>query len=383
MSKDVREIIIDAKKGKGKIAEILSSQTENMAKELERAQMERILEEEKQKLQGLRQQQSRPLQTGQAQNFLQSLFAGRSPEEFKAILDSLEPEHIDKIVAMNGNAFSEFKNVARNPSTDSKTVLEAVKTGVEVAKAQSNSGNDLKTAAEIFKLGMDANKANQPTQQNPLDTLKTYHEMFLKPVLDQLATKDKENLELRMRQLELQRGVDPLEYLKTIKQASGDLGLSQTTRGDIDLQLEAMREHHDIEMAKFGLETRRWEWQKANEGKTIEQVKDLVKTVTEGPVGRAIENIGGGAADRIRRGKGNSVPLVKVQCPKCGGIFSVNPALPVVACVHCGEQLVREQPSPQQTQEQPIPTIQEPQNTQVSQQEPQASEQSADQHPTQ
>jgi len=385
MSKDMKEIIIDAKKGKGKVTKILEEQNEALEKEWERSQMERLLEEEKQKLLKLRQQQGTPLQVGQATNFLQNLFTGRSPEEIKEILGSLTPEDIDKIVAMNGNAFSDLRNFARSPSSDSKTVLEAVRTGAEFAKPQSSSGNDLKAAAEIFKLGMEANKANQPPQQNPMDMLKTYHEMFLKPVLDQLASKDKENLELRMRHMESQR-VDPLEYLKSIKQASADLGLSQTTRTDLDLKLEQMREMHDVDMARFGLETRKWEWEKANEGKTIEQVKDLVKTVTEGPVGRAIENIGGGAADRIRSGKGNSVPLVKAQCPKCGGIFSVNPALPMVTCVHCGEQLARQQPSTQQAQEQPIPTIQEPQNTQATQQETQASEQpaqSADQQPTQ
>ena len=381
MSKDMKEIIIDAKKGKGKVTKILEEQNEALEKEWERSQMETLLEEQKQKLMKLRQQQAAPLQVGQATNFLQNLFAGRSPEEIKEILGSLAPEDIDKIVAMNGNAFSDLRTLARSPSSDSKTVLEAVKTGVEVAKGQSNSGNDLKTAAEIFKLGMEANKANQPPPQNTLDTLKTYHQMFLKPVLDQLATKDKENLELRMRQLESQR-VDPLEYLKTIKQASGDLGLSQNTRSGIDLQLEEMRERHDIDMARFGLETRKWEWQKANEGKTIDQIKDLVKTVSDGPVGRAIESIGGGAADRLRTGKGNNVPLVKVQCPKCHGQFAVNPALQTVMCIHCGEPLSR---APEQSQPVPAPSPKEntTEDSQPTEQEPSSSAQSTEQPPNQ
>jgi len=381
MSKDMKEIIIDAKKGKGKVTKILEEQNEALEKEWERSQMETLLEEQKQKLMKLRQQQAAPLQVGQATNFLQNLFAGRSPEEIKEILGSLAPEDIDKIVAMNGNAFSDLRTLARSPSSDSKTVLEAVKTGVEVAKGQSNSGNDLKTAAEIFKLGMEANKANQPPPQNTLDTLKTYHEMFLKPVLDQLATKDKEILELRMRQLESQR-VDPLEYLKTIKQASGDLGLSQNTRSGIDLQLEEMRERHDIDMARFGLETRKWEWQKANEGKTIDQIKDLVKTVSDGPVGRAIESIGGGAADRLRTGKGNNVPLVRVKCPKCHGQFAVNPALQTVMCIHCGEALSR---APEQSQPVPAPSPKETtiEDSQPTEQEPSSSAQSTEQPPNQ
>jgi len=161
---------------------------------------------------------------------------------------------------------------------------------------------------------------------------------------------------LRMRQVESQR-VDPLEYLKSIKQASSDLGLSQSTRSEIDLKLEEMREIHDIEMAKFGLETRKWEWQKSNEGKTLEQVKDLVKTVGEGPIGDAIKMIGGAQADKMRGSatKQNSPRIVQIKCPNCGGIFAANDQLAKLICPLCGAQLEKpSQPAPQQPQQQAI-----------------------------
>ena len=333
--KTVREIIDQARTGLPSGSDVMAKHQKMLAQQLEESYIERILEEEKIKLQRLRETQGTPIQTGQAQNFLQTLFLGRKPDEIKAILDMLEPEHIDKIIAMNNNTFADFKNIARSSGTDAKTIIEAVKTGVDVAKAQTGQASTtegiIKSMAEMFKTGVDIGRSQVTPQQQPstLETIKQYNDMFLKPVLDQLAGKDRENLELRMRHVESQR-VDPLEYLKSIKQASADLGLSQNTRNEIDLKLEEMREMHDIEMAKYGLETRKWEWQKANEGKTIEQAKDLIKTVTEGPIGKAIENLGSGAADKIRGGS-----LVKVQCPNCKGTFGANPALTTVTCVHC------------------------------------------------
>jgi hypothetical protein len=379
--KTVREIIEQARTGAPSGSDVMARHQKMLAQQLEESYVERILEEEKIKLQRLRETQGTPIQTGQAQNFLQTLFLGRKPDEIKAILDILEPEHIDKIVAMNSNSFADFKNLARSSSTDAKTIIEAVKTGVDVAKAQTGQASTtegiIKSMAEMFKTGVEIGRSQVTPQQQPntLETIKQYNEMFLKPVLDQLAGKDRENLELRMRHVESQR-VDPLEYLKSIKQASSDLGLSQTTRNEIDIKLEEMRELHDVEMAKLGFETRKWEHVKDNEGKTIEQVQGLIKTVTEGPIGRAIENLGSGAADKIRGGS-----LVKVQCPNCKGFFGVNPALTTVACVHCGATLAREPASPQQTQETPAPTPQESPAPQATQEEPKANVQQPEQEP--
>ena len=384
MSKPLSEYVKEAKEKHSDLAEVMERRKRMKIQELDDLQLDRYIEEERAKLQQTAQV---GIPHGQALNWVATLFAGRSPAEIQEIVNGLTSEGIDNLAMinarMNPGSFANFKSFVKEPTTTGKEIVDAVKTGAELAKTQTSSSSAVsisditKSMAEMFKTGVELGKGQAPPpQQNTLEMFKTFHEIYLKPVLDQLASKDKENLEIRMRHMESQR-IDPLEYLKSIKQASSDLGLSQTTRNEIDLRLEEMRELHDIEMAKYGFETRKWDWQKANEGKTIEQVKDLVKTVTEGPIGKAIENIGGATSDRIRSGKGNSAPLVKAQCPKCGGIFGVNPALPMVTCVHCGEQLARQQPSSQQ--------VQESQNPQASQQEPQASEQpaqSADQQTT-
>ena len=392
--KDMEEIIVEARTGKGKIHDILEKERDNMMDELETTKIQRILEEEKQKIDALR-RTNQPVPQAQAQNFVQMMLAGRSATEIKEILEALGPEHMEKLSmmasAMNPGGFQGLQAFLRQPSTSGKDIVEAVRTGAELSKERpqtSNTGSisDItKSMAEMFKTGVELGKGQvAPPQQNTLEMFKTFHEMYLKPVLDQLASKDRENLELRMSHMESQR-IDPLEYLKSIKQASSDLGLSQNTRSEIDLKLEEMREMHDIEMAKYGLETRKWEHQKDSEGKTIEQVKDLVKTVTEGPIGSMIENIGSGAADRIRRGKGNNTPLVHVRCPNCQGEFNVNPALHTVTCIHCGATLQSAQP-PQNTQSTPAPQpepSQEAPNEQVNSQENKPSDQSPNEPATQ
>jgi ribosomal protein S27E len=91
-----------------------------------------------------------------------------------------------------------------------------------------------------------------------------------------------------------------------------------------------------------------------NSGKTIEQVKDLVKIVTEGPVGDVIKNFGQAGADRLRSGTAQKAPsnIVQVKCPNCGGTFPANGQLPTVTCPLCGVTL--------QAPSQPTPQIQSP-----------------------
>lgn len=368
---------MDTKSKKGTVHEILEKQKSNMAEELDASQIERLLLEERQKIETLR-KSNQPVPPNQAENFVQMLLVGRSPAQVKEILDTLGPEHIEKLSmiasAMNPGSFAGFQAFLRQPSTSGKDIVEAVKTGAELTTQRSQSSNTgsiseiTKSMAEMFKTGVELGKGQvAPPQQNTLEMFKTFHEMYLKPVLDQLASKDRENLELRMRHMESQR-IDPLEYLKSIKQASSDLGLSQSTRGEIDLKLEEMREIHDIEMGKLGFETRKWEHQKDSEGRTIEQVKELVKTVTEGPVGKALEALGEAGADKIRGSqKRNTSNIIQVTCPNCQGKFQANGQLAKINCPLCGAELAKAAASAPQ----PPPTTQPTQAEQKLEGQPQ------------
>jgi len=357
--------------------------------DLDKLRIDAEMEEVKAKLEESRAKVRESQQTGQtlapqqAYNFAELLFAGRPPEEIKEIINSLTEEEIHKLAymasAMNNNKLSEFREYMRQPSTSMKEVVDAIKIGTEIAKPQQQqqgSVSDIaKSMAEMFKTGVEIGRGQtqpQQPQQNPFEMMKTYHEMFLKPVLDQLTNKDKELMTMRMNQIEnkITAQVSPQDYIKTIKQTSQELGLSSQGKSEIDLKLEEMRETHDVQMATLGFETRKWEHQKDSEGKTIEQVKDLIKTVTEGPVGKVLESLGDAGADKIRGSpKRNSSNIVQIACPNCRGKFQANDQLAKINCPLCGAELQKAtapvpQPPPAAQPTQPEQKPEEPQATQ-------------------
>ena len=357
----MNEIILDMDKGSGsgsknQVSRILDQQTELMAKQVEKSQMEQIMAEtERKKI--------------EEENRLKLARAGQMPAE---------PQQ-------------------REAPQEAKNILDAVRIGVEVAKPQKSEGGSLgeivKGMADMFKTGVEVGRGQaqpQQPQQNTFEMMKQYHEMFLKPVLDQLTNKDKEIMQMRMDQIEkrLTTQVSPQDYIKTIKQTSEELGLSSAGKGEIDIKLEEMRQAHDVDMAKLGFETRKWEHQKDSEGKTIEQVKDLIKTVTEGPVGEVLKSLGDAGADKIRgSGKKNSPNIVPITCPNCQGKFPANDQLTKINCPLCGAELqkatvptppnVQSPPATEQTQTEQKP--QEPQTTQAVAPEGQAQ---VDEHAT-
>lgn len=346
MSKDMKEIIIDAKRGKGKVTKILEEQNEALEKEWERSQMERLLEEEKQKLLKLRQQQSAPLQVGQATNFLQNLFAGRSPGEIKEILGSLTPEDIDKIVAMNGNAFSDLRNLARSPSSDSKTVLEAVRTGVEVAKVQGNQGVDLKGMAEIFKAVAEATKAQQPSQPqaNVYETLVKSTLDELKATREQMATQERLRIEKEIAELRARpSGIDDLLYneekVSRAKKIFG--GTDSATANEFTLKKEEMQQKERLETRRMDIEEKKWDKEQEAGDRTVVLVKDVLS----GPVGRVLERFGNAGADRVRGGPSkNALKSVQIVCANanCKKPFYADENALSVVCPHCGAVLEKQ-----------------------------------------
>ncbi|MCJ7633800.1 zinc-ribbon domain-containing protein, partial [Candidatus Bathyarchaeota archaeon] len=165
--------------------------------------------------------------------------------------------------------------------------------------------------------------------------------------------------------------VDLKDYIKQVTESAKALGLSGGGKSEIDLKLEDMRQGRDLDNRRIDLEEKKWLYEQENSGKTMEQVTNLIKTVGEGPIGKAIENMGSGVGERLKTGKNNNSPqLIKIQCPKCYGQFSVNPALQTVSCTHCGAVLQSTPPTPQSQPELP-PVTQEPQQQQIDAQQTQ------------
>ena len=87
-----------------------------------------------------------------------------------------------------------------------------------------------------------------------------------------------------------------------------------------------------------------------------------MKEVLSGPIGKAIENLGSGAADRVRGGSRQTGNMTQVQCPSCRGVFAANPNLAVIACPNCGAKLEKQQtpPTPEVVTPEPQPQPEQP-----------------------
>jgi DNA-directed RNA polymerase subunit RPC12/RpoP len=363
MSK-VGEYVKVAKDKKNDLSEVMEKRKQQKLQQLEEIELDGMIAKAKKEIQESQATQQ-GLPQGQAQNLVQLLLAGRKPEEVKQILDSLDESHIEKLAlitsTMGNNQLGALTQILRKPETSVTDTIKLIDTVVRMREPQQPQPTfDLKGVAEIFKAGVEAAKAQNPStqgQQNPIETLKMYHETFVKPLLDQVSYKDKEVAEMRLRELE-SKIVNPVEYIKHIKATAQDLGLSpQGTLNEIALQLEKMKQDERLENKKID-----WEMQKHQEEKDSQkELLSTVKDIFQGPVGKAIENIGGGAADRMR-GEGkqprNLPQPVRAGCPKCQKEFYTDPRAEMVVCPYCGSILQKEQ-SPQPNSpapaEQPAP----------------------------
>ena len=335
----MNEIIIDMEKGTGsssQVSRILDSQTEMMAKRLERSNMEQLLAESERKRleEDMRLKETRD---------------GKAPPP-------LQPPQT---------------------SQEAKTILEAVKIGVEVAKPQKSEGGSIgeiiKGMADMFKTGVEigsrSSQSQQQPQQNSLEMMKQYNDMFLKPVLDQLNSKDKEMMMMRMNQIEnkITTQVSPQDYIKQVKESAATLGLTGGGKSDIDLKLAEMGQLERLENRKID-----WEQQKHLEDKEGErELYALIGKAIDGPVADLTKSLGGAAAKRIESGtqknRNNQTPtnpqLTQIDCPQCTKPFSIITGAQQVVCPNCQAILGLQQspppqqapPPPTQTQEQQPP----------------------------
>lgn len=380
---DISTYVKKAKEGKTDLQEVMERRKSKKIQELEELEIDAFIAEAKDKI---RKTPPERLDSTTTTNFAAMLFAGRKPEEIKQILNSLSQEEIDRLAyiaaSMNPNNLLMFRGSLREPSTTARDIVEAIKVGVDAAKkpSEGSGGVDLKGLAEIFKAGVEAAKAQNPQpQQDPLAMYKAFQDM-MQPVITALSGKDKEIMELKINELRNQI-VDPMSWLKMVKAASGELGLSPAGKGEIDLKIAEMAQMERIEGKKMEFEEKKWEYDKANEGKIFTQITDAVKTVTEGPVGDAIKAIGEAQADKMRGSitKTNRASIIQIKCPACSGTFRANSDLVLIMCPLCGTQLQKpSQPAPQPSPEQPS------QQAQAQTEQPQAEAQgSVEQPPSQ
>lgn len=331
--------------------------TDRMA-ELDKMRIDAEMEDVKAKIEASRakakiaQQASQPTVT--TQNFASTLFAGRNPQQVKEILDGLGEEQIQKMVlianASNPNSQAMLMNLLSQKGTSVNDTVQLVKTIVEMNRPQTPQQQGI-TLAGMASLITALDKRNKQTQtQNQPDP---YIELF-KSTLNELQEQRKhsqqqemlrirkEMADLRSRPSAMAELASDAKKYETYKKMFG----GEQRVDEIALRLEAMKQSERQDDRKLNWEMEKYKMEKESTGQLIEGVKGIF----QGPVGKAIEAIGGGAADRVRGGgkQQEGKQLVKAQCPSCKGIFMANPQLSQISCPQCGATLSKDPPAQQE-----------------------------------
>jgi hypothetical protein len=370
--RSVKDIVVSAQSKKGTVHEILEKRKANMSDELENSQIERMLLEEKERIRAL-QNSGQPVGQTQAHDFATLLLGNRKPEEIKQILESLDESHIEKLAlisaAMSNNQLGLVSQLLNKPDRSVKDTLELVEMITKMnQKPAQESGITLQGIAALMKEIRESTATGQPKTQE------SGTEKYMNMLLEELKMARQENQ--RERELKLEREIDQLKNrpsaMDELTQDAQKLAKYRTLFGAVDqgtaneytLKKEEMQQTERLETRKLDFEQEKWKYEKENSGKTIEQVKDLVKTVTEGPVGEVIKSFGSAGADRLRAGTAQKTPsnIVTVKCPSCGGQFPANGQLPTVTCPLCGVTL--QAPGQPPPQSQPPPASEQSQKPQ-------------------
>ena len=387
---NLSEYVKKAADRKSDLTEVMERRKSAKAQELENLEFDALIAEAKKKV---LEASPNKVDHSQATHFVTMLFAGRTPAEIKELLQSLTQEEIDKFsyisARMDPNSLSNMRSSLQPQNTSIKDTIEIVKLVTEGRQPQNQSGNDVsgiaKALTEAMRLGADMSKSNQPANsQNDLQ-----YKMMENSLAEAKATREemanqnrlryeREIADLKSRPSEIDVLLSYEEKAEKFRKARG--GTDSNVINEWALKKLDMEQNKDIADKNLTFEKEKWQYEKENEGKPLEMIKEIL----QGPVGEVLKSFGSAGADRIRGSKApnpnsqaQSPQIANVDCPNCKGTFSANNQLPIIQCPLCGVQLQRgNQPAPSQD----IPKDQPPSDSTQAQSSPiPAQEKPADQ----
>ncbi|MCJ7631952.1 zinc-ribbon domain-containing protein [Candidatus Bathyarchaeota archaeon] len=342
----IREIVVDAKKKKGEVSRIMEERKTETETELEELKIRRLIEEEKAKINELK-NQGQPIQPQQAQGLFSAIIAQNfaSPERAQQYLSSLDEESLNKmalLLAADNPRAEVLTNLMRSPTSNVKDLVEIVK-----LMRPENGGTDLKGIAEVFKLGIEAGKVNQPQPQS-LESAANFVLGIIKPFQESLNTAQQATLTAQLETIRAQIPPSLETQVKNLKAMAGELSLGGGSEKltEINLTLEKMRQLHDIDM-----ETIRWEKEKFLLGKESDtekwdKIAGMFAPIFSMPEMRnAITRIGESVGKGIGGATNPSTPtqpqIVAFVCPSCNAELSVPlppnaPEEVPIKCPKCG-----------------------------------------------
>jgi len=330
--------IKDKTKGKTNLDEVVDIINESRVNDLKNITVERLMEEEKAKLEEARKKQQPP-NAGVATDFLGHIMtmAQVDPKRAKDFLNSLTEEDVAKLSMLSasgqGTSMMNLIPFLKTPGVDIKSIVEIVK----MMQPQPQPSMDAKVIAEVFKAGIELAKAQQPqgTQMQQFEIVKA----IIQPFYETLSQRDQQIWEERLKNIE-SKIVDPLAYFQNLKEGAKELGLTTPPQTglspDVQIKLKEMElnQAREIETMKFNRE----QWAaKFNADQMADQKRwQVVENLMQGPLGRVVETMGKAAAGKIQEGPQQTAPKpILIQCPKCSGTFYGSSDAKIVICPNC------------------------------------------------
>jgi uncharacterized Zn finger protein (UPF0148 family) len=290
------------------------------------------------------------------------------------------PEEYQKFSKMDKSALvSEVVNLkAANRSLQTRAILRKGD-GEPSSDGYGSENRELgKQKARIWKIYGDwmeqqtidnmAEKMRNPKGATKDVTVKDATEMVFKAFTEGIGTA------LKLASSKEGMGLSDYVNLTNVIRTQATKEIVATAGGnksEVDLKLEEMRENHDIDMEKLKMEWQKYQDSKQSTQEIIGTVKDVVKVIGEGPIGRAIGSMGEAKANQIMR-HGQPPKVISINCPGCGKPFKVVEGSRQVVCPGCNVVLQLNQPS-QPPPQAPIEQPSEPQAP-IPQEQPSPSE---------
>jgi len=355
----IKELVTESKKQKSPVVALVEKQTEAAVGELEKLQVTRMVEEEKAQIRKLREtgEPVTPALSGGLTSHIMQL-ANVDPAKAKQFLDTLGPEEMNKIgtlMAFENDKTGSLLRLVQSPTSNINDIVQIVK-----LMRSDNGGVDLKGIAEVFKAGVEAARSQAPSKsEDPMQTIKYVVDTFVAPFQKSLNEKDDTIWKERLDKIASQN-VNPMEWLKQQKDMAETLGFKSSGAGALDIKLQEMHDVKELDMERLKWEQQKWVMAKDADKEKYQMIERTIKNVTEGPLGKALERIGGAGADRLRGAAPKEVKTTKINCPNCHKDFIADADAAVVVCGLCGTQLSKvaaESPSAQAVTS-PTPTPQ-------------------------
>jgi hypothetical protein len=341
----IREIVVDAKKKKGEVSRIMEERKTEAEAEYEETKLRRLIAEEKARIDEV-QGKGQAVDRGLASSFTENIMrlARVEPAKAKEFLNSLDEETMSKmayLMALENDRTGAFLKIAQSPSTDAKTLVDLAKL------LHSNGGTDLKGIAELLKVGIDMGKASNPQPQ----TLEQGANLVLgiiKPFQEMANTAQQTALNAQIEAIKAQ--IPPsletqITNLKTMTEKLG-LGGGSEKLTELNLELEKMRQSHDIDMESIRWEKEKFLLGKESDTEKWDKIAGMFNPIFQMPEIRdTIRNIGASVGKSISGATNPSTTtqpqIVGFVCPNCNAELSVPlppnaPEEVPIKCPKCG-----------------------------------------------